>query len=100
MIHGLLMAFILAAQTGTFKCSVTVVLKDKLDPSSVTHANQVRIQGSMTMIIPIGAGGSFEFANVRPGNYQLVVGPRITMSPLAFTVTDKDITDLRPVVPL
>jgi hypothetical protein len=54
----------------------------------------------MTTIVTIGAGGRFEFSNVRPGNYQLVVGPRITMSPLAFTVTDKDITDLRAVVPL
>jgi len=108
MMHRLLMALVLAAQLqapagqapGTFRVSGTVVRDDKLDPASVAQANQVRIQGPMTVIVTIGAGGKFEFENVRPGNYQLVVGPRITMSPLAFTVTDKDITDLRAVVPL
>jgi hypothetical protein len=50
--------------------------------------------------VAIGAGGTFEFANVRPGSYQIVVGPRITMAPVTVTVTDKDLTDVRVVVPL
>jgi hypothetical protein len=90
MIHGLLMAFLLALtpppQATTFKLSGTVVREDKMD--------------AMTAIVTIGAGGTFEFANVRPGSYQVVVGPRITMSPVTVVVTDKDVTDFRVVIPL
>jgi hypothetical protein len=104
MIHGLLMAFLLALatppQATTFKLSGTVVREDKLDPTAAANQNQVRIQGPMTAIVTVGAGGTFEFANVRPGSYQVVVGPRITMSPVTVVVTDKDVTDFRVVIPL
>jgi len=103
MIHGLLMAVLLAAspQATTYKMSGTVVREDKQDPSAAaTQANQVRISGPSTMIVTIGAGGTFTFPSVRPGTYQLVVGPRITMSPMTVVVTDKDVADLRVVIPL
>jgi len=103
MIQGLLMAFILAAQTqaaGTYKISGTVVREDKLDPASAANQNQIRIQGPTTLIVTIGADGKFEFPNVRPGSYQVVVGPRITMSPVTVVVSDKDVTDFRVVIPL
>jgi hypothetical protein len=104
MIHGLLMAFLLAIatppQATTFKLSGTVVREDKLDATTAANQNQVRIQGPMTAIVTIGAGGTFEFANVRPGSYQVVVGPRVTMSPITVVVTDKDVTDFRVVIPL
>src|SRR5262245_19163352 len=102
MVRALLLSLLLAAmpQTGTFKVSGTVVRDDKLDPATANQANQIRISGPSTTIVNIGAGGTFEFPNIRPGNYQIVVGPRITMSPMAVVVTDSDVKDLRVVVPL
>ena len=81
MIHGLLIALLLATppQVVTFKVSGTVVRDDKQDPATATQANQIRLGGPTTNIVPIGAGGAFEFSNVRPGTYQIVVGPRITI---------------------
>jgi len=103
MIHGLLLALLLAAspQAATFKVSGTVVREDKQDPASAaTQANQVRISGPSASIVTIGAGGTFTFPSVRPGTYQLVVGPRVTMSPMTVVVSDKDVSDLRVVIPL
>jgi hypothetical protein len=108
MIQGLLTLFLLAAfeqpalpqaPAATYKVSGTVVRDDKQDPATAAQANQIRIQGPMTSVVVIRAGGTFEFANLRPGSYQLVVGPRITMAPLTVTVSDKDVTDVRVVVP-
>ena len=110
MIQGLLMAFILAAPRQavfiqppaavTFKVSGTVTRDDKQDAATAANQNSVRIQGPTSLITTIGAGGTFEFVNVRPGSYQAVVGPRITMTPVTIVVSDKDVTDFRLVVPL
>src|SRR5215470_9041489 len=109
MIQGLLTAFLLAAlqqpappqaPAAIYKVSGTVVREDKQDPATAAQANQIRIQGPTTSIVVIGAGGTFEFRNIRAGTYQLVVGPRVTMAPVTVTVTDKDLTDVRVVVPL
>jgi hypothetical protein len=110
MIQGLLIAFVLAlpqavpaqqtAPAGTFKITGTVTREDKQEASTAANQNQIRIQGPMTSIVAIGTGGTFEFPNVRPGSYQVVVGPRITMSPVTVVVADKDVTDFRVVVPL
>jgi hypothetical protein len=102
MIHGLLMALLLAGspQANTFKVSGTVVREDKLDPAAATQANQVRISGPSAMIVRIGAGGTFTFPNVRPGSYQLVVGPIVTMPPMTIIVSDKDVSDVHVVIPL
>jgi hypothetical protein len=102
MIHGLLMALLLAGspQANTFKVSGTVVREDKLDPAAAAQANQVRISGPSAMIVRIGAGGTFTFPNVRPGSYQLVVGPIVTMPPMTIIVSDKDVSDVHVVIPL
>jgi len=103
MIQALLMAFLLGAPqqaAGTYKNSGTVVREDKLDAASAANQNQIRIQGPTTLIVTIGAEGKFEFPNVRPGSYQVVVGPRITMPPVTLVVSDKDVTDFRVVIPL
>jgi len=102
MIHGLLMALLLAGspQAASFKVSGTVVREDKQDPATATQTNQVRISGPSTMIVTIGAGGMFTFPNVRPGSYQLVVGPRVTMTPMTIVVSDKDVSDVHVVIPL
>lgn len=108
MLQGLLTVFLLAAfqqpappqaPAATYKVSGTVVREDKQDPATAAQANQIRIQGPMTSVVVIRAGGAFEFANVRPGTYQLVVGPRITMAPVTVTVSDKDLSDVRVIVP-
>src|SRR5215471_15166633 len=108
MIQRLLTAFLFAAlqqpappqaPAATYKVSGAIVREDKQDPA-VAQANQIRIQGPTTSVVVIGAGGTFEFRNIRAGTYQLVVGPRITMAPVTVTVTDKDLTDVRVVVPL
>jgi hypothetical protein len=102
MIHGLLMALLLAGspQAAGFKVSGTVVREDKQEPTAATQANQVRISGPSTMIVTVGAGGTFTFPNVRPGSYQLVVGPRVTMSPMTIIVSDKDVSDVHVVIPI
>lgn len=107
MIQGLLTAFLFAllqqappqASAATYKVSGTVVREDRQDPATAAQANQIRIQGPITSVVVIGGGGKFEFANVRPGTYQIVVGPRITMSPVTVIVSDKDLTDVQVVVP-
>ena len=102
MILEMLLALLLATppQAGTFKVSGTVTRDDKQDPTRAPQANQIRISGPSTLISDIGPGGAFEFSNIRPGTYQIVVGPRVTMPPLTVVVTDKDVTGLRVVVPL
>ena len=109
MIQGLLTAFLLASlqqpappQTpaATYMVRGTVVREDKQDPATAAQANQILIQGPMSLVVVIGAGGKFEFANIRPGSYQVVVGPRITMAPLTVVVADKDLTDVQVVIPL
>jgi hypothetical protein len=102
MIHGLLMALLLAGspQAAGFKVSGTVVREDKQEPTAATQANQVRISGPSTMIVTVGAGGTFTFPNVRPGSYQLVVGPRVTMTPMTIIVSDKDVSDVHVVIPI
>src|SRR5215471_21345499 len=108
MIQRLLTAFLFAAlqqpappqaPAATYKVSGTVVREDKQDPAAA-QANQIRIQGPTTSIVVIGAGGTFEFVNIRPGTYQLVVGPRITVAPVTVIVSDKDLSAVRVVVPL
>ena len=102
MILEMLLALLLATppQAGTFKVSGTVTRDDKQDPTTAPQANQIRISGPSTLTNGIGPGGAFEFSNIRPGTYQIVVGPRVTMPPLTVVVTDKDVTGLRVVVPL
>jgi hypothetical protein len=102
MVHALLMALLLAAppQASTFTISGTVVREDGQEAATAVQANQIRITGPLSRIIGIGAGGAFEFPNLRPGTYQIVVGPRVTMSPLTVIVADKDVTGLRVLVPL
>jgi hypothetical protein len=55
MIHGLLMALLLAGspQAATFKVSGTVVREDKQDPATATQANQVRIVGPSAFIVTV-----------------------------------------------
>jgi hypothetical protein len=102
MIHGLLMALLLAGspQAATFKVSGTVVREDKQESTTATQANQVLIVGPSQMIAPIRAGGTFTIPDLRPGSYQLVVLPRIAMTPMTIVVSDKDVSDLRVVIPL
>jgi hypothetical protein len=73
MIARLLIALLLTAsrRLPPSKSRGTVVREDKQEPSSVTQANQVRISGPSTTIVPIKPGGSFEFPSVRPGTYRL-----------------------------
>jgi hypothetical protein len=102
MIHCLLMALLLAGspQAATFKVSGTVVREDKQESTTATQANQVLIVGPSQMIAPIRAGGTFTIPDLRPGSYQLVVLPRIAMTPMTIVVSDKDVSDLRVVIPL
>ncbi len=102
MIYGPLIALLLtlSPQATSFKISGTVVREDKQEPSSVTQANQVRISGPSTTIVPIKPDGSFEFPSVRPGTYRLEVGPTISMPAMTVVVTDKDVTDVRALIPV
>jgi hypothetical protein len=102
MFSVLLVALLLgiSPQATTFKVSGTVVRDDNRDPATAAQANQVRLSGPITTIVPIRPDGTFEFVNARPGTYQLVVGPRITMSPMTVVVSDKDVAGLRVVVPI
>ena len=50
--------------------------------------------------MPIKPGGSFEFPSVRPGTYRLEVGPTVSMTPMTVVITDKDVTDVRAVIPV
>jgi hypothetical protein len=89
-----------SANTPTFKVSGTIVREDKREPDAVPNSDRILLRGNGTSsVLDIEAGGAFEFTRVRPGNYELVVGPMITMDPLKFVVTDKDVTGVRVVVP-
>ena len=88
------------ANSSTFKVSGTIVREDKREPDSVPNSDRILLRGNGTSsVLDIEAGGAFEFTRVRPGNYELVVGPMITMDPLKVVVTDKDVTGVRLVVP-
>ena len=99
----------LGSSPTTFRVSGTVVREDNQDPASVSEANSVRLQkvfapnekqdGPGTVVTPICAKGRFEFSKVGPGKYQLVVVRQVTMAPLIIDVTERDVTDLRVVVP-
>src|SRR5262245_4859495 len=87
------------AQNSTFKVSGTVVREDGQDPIKAnTDRVLLRSSGSPT-VVEVGTGGAFEFTDVRPGNYQMVVGPRVTMEPVTVVVTDKDVVGLRLMIP-
>lgn len=86
--------------TPTFKVSGTIVREDKQEPDRVLNADRVLLRGNGTsMVLDIEAGGAFEFTRVRPGSYEIVVGPNVTMDPLKVVVGDKDVAGLRLVVP-
>jgi hypothetical protein len=88
------------ANTSTFKVSGTIVREDKREPDGVPNSDRILLRGNGTSsVLDIEAGGAFEFTRVRPGDYELVVGPMITMDPLKVAVTDKDVTGVRVVVP-
>src|SRR5262245_23382317 len=88
------------AQNSVFKVSGVVVREDNQDPARASNGDRVLLRGNGgTSIIDVGAGGAFEFANVRPGAYQIVVGPNVTMDPINIVIADKDVAGLRVVVP-
>src|SRR6266581_2743175 len=90
----------LPAQNSAFKVSGTVVREDKQEPDRVPNADRVSLRGNgSAAVIDMGAGGAFEFANVQPGTYQIVVGPMVTMEPVTIVVTDKDVIGLRVLIP-
>src|SRR5262249_42880200 len=89
-----------AAQTSTFKVSGSVVREDKKDPAHAPNGDRVSMRSTgSSAAVDVGEGGAFEFENVRPGTYQIVVGPMVTMEPVTVVVTDKDVTGLRVLVP-
>ena len=55
--------------------------------------------GASSQAVTIGAGGSFEFLNVRPGTYVLVATPGVMSQLITITVADKDITGIELVNP-
>jgi len=80
--------------------SGTVVREDNQDPAHASNGDRVLLRGSGgTTIVDVGAGGAFEFLNVRPGTYQIVVGPMVTMDPVTVVVSDKDVGSVRVIVP-
>jgi hypothetical protein len=100
MLKAIWLAAFLLIQNPTFKVSGVVVREDNQDPANATNGDRVVLRGSGgTSIVDVGDGGAFEFPNIRPGNYQIVVGPMVTMDPVAIAVTDKDVSGLRVVVP-
>jgi hypothetical protein len=100
MLNAIWLAAFLLIQNPTFKITGVVVREDNQDPAHATNGDRVVLRGSGgTSIVDVGDGGAFEFSNVRPGNYQIVVGPMVTMDPVAVAVTDKDVSGLRVVVP-
>ncbi len=106
MINALSLAVVLLiqgtaqAQNSTFKVSGTVVREDNQDPARAGNGDRVLLRGNgTTTVIDVGAAGAFEFANVGPGTYQIVVGPNVSMEPVAVVVTDKDVSGLRVLIP-
>ncbi len=100
MVKALWLALLLVAQDPAFKVSGTVVREDNQEPDRVAGADRVLLRGGATpKVTDIGTGGAFEFTGVRPGTYQVVIGPMVTMEPMPLVVADKDITGLRVVVP-
>jgi hypothetical protein len=106
MVQALWLAAVLLVQGATstqnpgFKVSGTVVREDNQDPDRVPNNDRILLRGTgSTAIIDIGAGGAFEFDNVRPGAYQIVVGPMVTMQPLPVVVTDRDVSGVRVLIP-
>jgi hypothetical protein len=100
MLKAIWLAAFLLIQNPTFKVSGVVVREDNQDPAHATNGDRVVLRGNTsTSSVDVGEGGAFEFPNVRPGNYQILVGPRVTMDPVAVSVTDKDVSGLRIIVP-
>jgi hypothetical protein len=100
MLKAVWLAAFLFIQSPIFKVSGVVVREDNQDPAHATNGDRVVLRGNGgTTVVDVGDDGAFEFSNVRPGNYQIVVGPMVTMEPVAVAVTDKDVSGLRVVVP-
>ena len=102
MITTLWLAALLLFQAATpaYKISGTVVREDKQEPSRATNGDRIVLRGEAGAVtLDIGQGGAFEFTNVRPGKYQIVVGPGVIMDAVPLVVTDRDVNGLRVVVP-
>jgi len=102
MITTLWLAAILLFQAATpaYRISGTVVREDKQEPSRATNGDRIVLRGDAgSVTLDIGQGGAFEFTSVRPGKYQIVVGPGVIMDAVPVVVTDRDIAGLRVVVP-
>src|SRR5258705_13882718 len=97
MLKAIWLSAFLLIQSPAFKVSGVVVREDNQDPAHATNGDRVVLRGNNggTTIVDVGEGGAFEFSNVRPGSYQIVVGPMVTMEPVIVPVTDKDVTGLR-----
>src|SRR5262245_22984189 len=95
----LVLALPAAMQNAGFKVSGTVVREDKQDLSAAGSDRIVlRAEGGST-VAELGADGSFTFSNVRPGSYQVVVGPMVSTEPITVVVADRDVTGMRVVIP-
>src|SRR6185369_983939 len=100
MLKAIWLAAFLLIQNPTFKVSGVVVREDNQDPAHATTGDRVVLRSNTgTSSVDVGEGGAFEFLNVRPGNYQILVGPRVTMDPVEVAVADKDVSGLRILVP-
>ena len=106
MVNALLLAAYLfvqgavPSQNSTYKVSGAVVREDNQDPARATNGDRILLRGNgPATVLEVGAGGAFEFTNVQPGTFQIVVGPMVIMEPLTVVVTDKDVTGLRVVIP-
>jgi len=96
----LLFQFAAPAQNAGFKISGTVVREDKQDPSRATNGDRIVLSGNgPATSLEIGTGGAFDFTNVQPGTYQIIVTPMVTMQPITVVVTDRDVTGLSVLVP-
>ena len=88
------------AQNSGFKVSGTVVREDNQPPDRASNGDRISLKGSSaSKVLDVGAGGAFEFTDVPPGTYQVVVGPMVTMDPITVVVTDKDLSGVRVFVP-
>ena len=106
MITALWLAVVLLVQTpgqisnSTFKVNGMIIREDGREPDRVSDADRVLLRGNgVSKVFDIDTGGAFEFTNVRPGSYEIVVGPRVSMEPVKVVVTDKDVSGVRVVVP-
>jgi 5-hydroxyisourate hydrolase-like protein (transthyretin family) len=64
---------------------------------------QIRLQGQGVPVVmaAVGADGSFEFTNVRPGTYRVIPNPQpLRMPQVTVTLVDVDITGYELIVPL